>query len=25
MVIKNGEVCGFADEVSFKGLEVQEY
>lgn len=25
IVIKNGEVCGFADEVSFKGLEVQEY
>lgn len=25
IVIKNGEVCGFADEVSFKGLDVQEY
>ena len=25
IVIKNGEVCGFADEVSFKGLDLQEY
>lgn len=25
IVIKNGVVCGFADEVSFKGLDVQEY
>lgn len=25
IVIKNGEVCGFADEVSFKGLDVQGY
>lgn len=24
IVIKSGEVCGFADEVSFKGLDVQE-
>ena len=25
IVIKNGEVCGYADEVSFKGLDVQGY
>ena len=25
IVIKNGEVCGFANEVSFKGLDVQGY
>lgn len=25
ITIKNGEVLGFADEVSFKGLDVQQY
>lgn len=25
IIIKNGVVCGFADEISFKGLEVQKH